>query len=78
MATEDDQTPHVYLLGKTPILNEKREFHIRNDPIVYITAGDEHGIVITQRGRAFVFGANSFGRISMKQSEHLVDFDHSA
>jgi alpha-tubulin suppressor-like RCC1 family protein len=52
----------VFLLGKTFLAQKQEQFSIRNDPIVYMAAGDQHTITITQRGRAFAFGDNSSGR----------------
>ena len=59
----ENDSPQVYLLGKTYLANNQGQFYIRNDPIAYMAAGDRHTIILTESGRAFAFGDNSSGRI---------------
>jgi alpha-tubulin suppressor-like RCC1 family protein len=57
----ENDVPQVYLLGKAYITNNEK-FYIRNDPIIYMAAGDRHTIIVTESGRAFAFGDNNSGR----------------
>lgn len=66
MASNENDAPQVYLLGKTYLANNQGQFYIRNDPIVHMAAGDRHTIIVTETGRAFAFGDNSSGREERK------------
>lgn len=62
MAETDNDAAQVYLLGKTYLANNQGQFFIKNDPIVFMAAGDRHTIILTETGRAFAFGDNSSGK----------------
>ncbi|CAF0756656.1 unnamed protein product [Adineta steineri] len=67
---DDDSIPHIYLLGKTYLpINEK--FHIRNDPIIHMAAGDRHSIIVTESGRAFAFGDNNSGQLGLGHTNNI-------
>ena len=57
----DVDVPQVFLLGRTYLANNEN-FYIRNDSIVQMAAGERHTIIVTESGRAFVFGDNNSGR----------------
>lgn len=67
MASDENDAPLVHLLGKTYLAGDQVQFHIRNDAIVHMAAGDRHTIAVTESGRAFAFGDNSSGRLSTKE-----------
>ena len=71
MANLDNDAAQVYLLGKTYLANSQGQFYIRNDPIVQLACGDRHTIIVTESGRAFAFGDNSFG------TEENIDYINS-
>jgi alpha-tubulin suppressor-like RCC1 family protein len=67
MTSDEDDAPRVYLLGKTYLVGDQVQFHIRNDAIIHMAAGDQHTIIVTESGRAFAFGDNSSGRVSISR-----------
>lgn len=69
----DNNVTQVYLLGKTHLANNQGQFYIRNDPIIFMAAGDRHTIIITESGRAFAFGDNSYGKLIMIDSSYFIE-----
>ncbi|CAF0861292.1 unnamed protein product [Rotaria sp. Silwood1] len=67
----DNDSPQVYLLGKTYLANNQGQFYIRNDPIVHMAAGDRHTIIVTESGRAFAFGDNGSGQLGLGHTNNV-------
>ncbi|KAK9503277.1 hypothetical protein O3M35_011880 [Rhynocoris fuscipes] len=56
----------VFTFGKSRFAdNIPSHFFVRKDPIVDISCGDEHTVVICQNGRAFSFGRNGWGELGL-------------
>ncbi|CAF0890695.1 unnamed protein product [Brachionus calyciflorus] len=60
----------AFVCGKSRF--EEGKFHVRDDPIIEIACGDEHTGVVTERGRVFMFGSNSWGQLGLGH-ENSVD-----
>ena len=50
----------------------KQSTNLRNDPIIQITAGDAHSLVLTSQGRLFTFGYNNKGQCGHGSSKNLL------
>ena len=46
--------------------------NLRSDPIVQITTGDAHNLVLTSQGRLFTFGYNNQGQCGHGSSKNLL------
>uniref|UniRef100_T1H8R8 X-linked retinitis pigmentosa GTPase regulator n=1 Tax=Rhodnius prolixus TaxID=13249 RepID=T1H8R8_RHOPR len=56
----------VFTFGKSRFAdNIPSHFFVRKDPIINISCGDEHTVVICRNGRAFSFGRNSWGELGL-------------
>jgi len=70
MASIDDsdvpETGAVFTFGRSRFAdNLANKFWIRNDKIVHVACGDEHSMVVTDRGRLYGFGANDWGQLGL-------------
>jgi len=66
---DDDLIPEsgaVFTFGRSRFAdNLANKFWIKNDPVIQVSAGDEHSAVLTERGRVYVFGSNDWGQLGL-------------
>ncbi|XP_039294188.1 X-linked retinitis pigmentosa GTPase regulator isoform X2 [Nilaparvata lugens] len=69
MGEEENEIPDtgaVFTFGRSRFAeNLPSHFFIRNDPVVDISCGEEHTLVVCQNGRVFGFGGNEFGQLGL-------------
>lgn len=59
----------AFVCGKSRF--EEGKFHVRDDPILEISCGDEHTGVVTEKGRVFMFGSNNWGQLGLGHENNV-------
>lgn len=59
----------AFVCGKSRF--EEGKFHVRDDPILQISCGDEHTGVVTEKGRVFMFGSNNWGQLGLGHENNV-------
>ncbi len=59
----------AFVCGKSRFESEK--FHVKNDPILQMSCGDEHTGLITKSGRIFMFGSNNWGQLGLGHENNV-------
>ncbi|XP_014260562.1 X-linked retinitis pigmentosa GTPase regulator-like isoform X2 [Cimex lectularius] len=59
-------TGAIFTFGRSRFAdNTPSHFFVRKDPIIDLSCGDEHTVVVCKKGRVFSFGRNAFGELGL-------------